>query len=102
LELSRNSGLSQNSLGLRLGLEKSTVSRLMGILEGRGWIERNRDRHDSRVIRLRLSPLGTRAARRLATTRQAKFAKVFDSIPREKRGEILESLSILTEVLRES
>ena len=40
LELSREPGLSQNSLAARLRLEKSTVSRIVTLLERRGWVGR--------------------------------------------------------------
>jgi DNA-binding MarR family transcriptional regulator len=101
LELSREPRISQNGLATRLRLEKSTVSRIAAILESRGWLERIRDKDDSRILRLRLTPLGSRIARNLAASRAAKFSKVFSAIPEHQRGSVLESLSILSEVLNE-
>jgi DNA-binding MarR family transcriptional regulator len=92
--------MSQNSLAARLGLEKSTISRLISILEDREWVHRARDKDDSRLVRLHLTALGARAAGRLATTRQQKFERVFDSIPRAERGGVLKALSLLAEALR--
>ncbi|HWT04391.1 MAG TPA: helix-turn-helix domain-containing protein, partial [Xanthomonadales bacterium] len=43
LEIAREPGLTQNGLAARLRLEKSTVSRLAGMLQRRGWIRRARD-----------------------------------------------------------
>jgi DNA-binding MarR family transcriptional regulator len=99
LELSREPRISQNGLAAKLRLEKSTVSRLAGMLERRGWLERSRDRSDSRVLRLRLTASGARAARNLATSRAQKFSRVFDAVPPDQRDSILKSLSILSEVL---
>jgi DNA-binding MarR family transcriptional regulator len=101
LELSREPRISQNGLAARLRLEKSTVSRIAAILENRGWLERTRDKDDSRILRLRLTPLGSRIAGNLAASRAAKFSKIFAAIPERQRGSVLESLSILSEVLNE-
>jgi len=101
LELSRQAAISQRGLAAKLQLEKSTVSRLAAILEKRGWLERKKDPMDSRVLRLRLTALGTRVARSLAASRTAKFSTVFAAIPPSKRAAVLESLSILSEALNE-
>jgi DNA-binding MarR family transcriptional regulator len=99
LELSREPRISQNGLATKLRLEKSTVSRLAGMLERRGWLERTRDKLDSRVLRLRLTAAGAKAARTLAASRAKKFSRVFEAIPPNKRDGVLESLSILSETL---
>jgi hypothetical protein len=40
--------------------------------------------------------------RRLAASREARFSKVFEAIPADKRDAVLESLSLLSEVLNET
>lgn len=55
--------LSQQALGGRLHLEKSTVSRLVGTLEKRGLVVRERDPADLRLWLLRLTAAGRGAAR---------------------------------------
>lgn len=101
-ELAREPGVSQNELAARLHLEKSTVSRLAKTLEQRGWLDRVRDEHDSRLFKLRLTAAGSKAVQRLAAARRARFAKVFNAVPAHRRGALLESLSLLSEVLSES
>jgi DNA-binding MarR family transcriptional regulator len=101
-ELARDSGISQNELAARLRLEKSTVSRLAKMLELRGWLDRLRDKGDSRLLRLQLTAAGSKVVRRLAASRRARFSKVFDAIPAHKRDALLDSLSLLSEVLNET
>lgn len=101
-ELARDPGISQNELAARLHLEKSTVSRLAKMLEQRGWLDRSRDKDDSRLRRLRLTAAGSRAVQRLSASRRARFAKAFDAIPAHKRNALLDSLSLLSEVLNEA
>jgi DNA-binding MarR family transcriptional regulator len=100
-ELAREPGISQNELAARLHLEKSTVSRLAKTLEQRGWLDRLRDKNDSRLLRLRLTAAGSKAVQRLSASRRARFAKVFDAIPAHRRAALLDSLSLLSEVLNE-
>jgi len=101
-ELANDPGISQNELSARLHLEKSTVSRLAKMLEQRGWLDRLRDKGDSRLLRLRLTTAGLKAVQRLSASRRARFAKVFDAIPAHKRDALLDSLSLLSEVLNEA
>jgi DNA-binding MarR family transcriptional regulator len=102
MELAQGAPLSQNDLAARLHLEKSTVSRLVGILESRGWIVRARSAQDGRTRELRLTDTGQQIAAELAEARRAKFARVFDAIPDAKRGVVFESLQILVEAMREN
>ncbi len=62
-ELAETPGLAQNDLADRLGLEKSTVSRLVGGLERRGWVRRDRDPENRRYLRLSLTDEGAATAR---------------------------------------
>lgn len=99
MELDRQDTLRQHELGTRLGLEKSTVSRLIGQLEGRGWIERQRSVADGRVTVLGLTSAGRQAAKQLATARAVFFARVLERVPDAKRRDLLDSLDLLVGVL---
>ena len=61
-ELAAAGSTSQQDLADRLGLEKSTVSRLAAGLESRGWLSRVRDDGNRRVYRLRLTDEGAAVA----------------------------------------
>jgi DNA-binding MarR family transcriptional regulator len=102
MELAHASPLSQNDLATRLQLEKSTISRLVGILESRGWIARTRSAQDARAREVRLTDAGRQMATDLAHARRAKFARVFGAIPEDQRGAVFESLQILVEAMREN
>ena len=99
-ELAQDAPLSQNDLAARLHLEKSTVSRLVGIMESRGWIARGRSAQDGRARELRLTDTGWQMTADLAEARRAKFARVFDAIPEAERAAVLESLQMLVEAMR--
>ena len=102
MELSRAETLVQKELVSRLRLEKSTVSRLVGLLEGRGWVERSRSPEDGRAVELTLTGAGRKMAEGIAEARRAKFAQVLEAIPQGERESVLESMKILEEAMRES
>jgi DNA-binding MarR family transcriptional regulator len=102
LEVAQEPGITQNGLALRLKLEKSTVSRLAGMLEKRGWIRRERDENDARFVRLALTQRGVNANINIAKSRAAKFRKIFDAIPPGRRNIVIESLSLLLEATNEA
>jgi DNA-binding MarR family transcriptional regulator len=64
-ELIEHPGIAQNELAERLGLEKSTVSRLVAGMEQRGWVSRNRDPANRRYLRLTLTARGDETAHRI-------------------------------------
>ena len=62
IDLSEIKALSQGELAQRLRLEKSTISRLVRQLMVRGWVERTPLPEDGRVMMVRLSEEGRKAA----------------------------------------
>jgi DNA-binding MarR family transcriptional regulator len=86
-ELSDAGTLSQRDLADRLGLEKSTVSRLAAGMERRGWLARERDQANRRLYRLRLTPEGRTAATRVGQDLHARHAALFAELtPAERAG----------------
>ena len=100
LEIAREPGLTQNGLAARLRLEKSTVSRIAAMLERRGWVRRDRDERDARFVRLHLTRRGVTANANIANSRRAKFDRILGAIPAHRRGDVVETLSMLLEVTR--
>jgi DNA-binding MarR family transcriptional regulator len=98
-ELAQEGELRQVELARRLRLQKSTVSRLVGQLTSRGWVERAPAPEDGRGVVLRLTPAGRNAAHRLADARREKFSRLLDAIPPDERAGVLHALGVLTEAL---
>jgi DNA-binding MarR family transcriptional regulator len=96
-ELDRDGPLSQQELARRLRLEKSTVSRLVGQLITRGWVQRGKRDGDARLVWLELTDAGRKAAGELAATRVAKCAGLLEAIPTDKRQTVIDALALLVE-----
>jgi DNA-binding MarR family transcriptional regulator len=84
-ELAEAGELSQQELAARLGLEKSTVSRLSAGMEDRGWLVRERDPANRRVYRLRLSDVGRDVADRIGAELRAHHAHLLARLTAEER-----------------
>jgi DNA-binding MarR family transcriptional regulator len=98
-ELDRHGQMTQTELAGRLRLEKSTVSRLVAQLIGRGWVRRADRDGDARLVWLELTPEGSRAAGELAVARAARFADVIRNIPAERRPAVIDALTTLVEAV---
>ena len=102
LELSRGSALTQQDLADALGLRKSTVSRMVGNLVERGWVERSRSPCDGRAWTLTLTASGEDAAASLAEARRAKMDRILARLPEKERDGVITALATLIEAIHES
>ena len=102
MELTQVVSLSQGELSQRLCLEKSTVSRMVGSLDRKDWIKRDRNPADRRIVEIQLTDVGKQTAATLSAARQVKFDKVLSAIPRDRQDDVIEALDILVEAIRES
>jgi DNA-binding MarR family transcriptional regulator len=97
VEIAREGRIRQVELARRLRLEKSTVSRLVTNLAGRGWVHRETADGDGRGVLLVLTDAGATAAARQADTRRDRLAALLDRVPEDQRATVVRALQILAE-----
>ena len=77
------------------GVAPPTITRLIGVLEQRGLVERVADAADGRVSRVRLTRRGVEQH----TTWRAEYLEWFDeklaALPREERANLVRSIDVL-------
>jgi DNA-binding MarR family transcriptional regulator len=101
-EMASSGPLAQWELAAALGLSKSTVSRLVGQLEERGWVVRDRaSEGDARVVALQLTPAGCAMADRIAGARRERMARLLARLPEDEREGVLHTLNVLVEAARD-
>ena len=100
-ELSDADLLSQQELARRLGLEKSTVSRLVAGMERRGWVSRARDPDNRRYFRLTLTSDGRSAAERVGQHLQSHHERLLGGLTPEERTALSTGLAALGRLLDE-
>ncbi|GEK21260.1 MarR family winged helix-turn-helix transcriptional regulator [Cellulomonas xylanilytica] len=98
-ELVEAGALSQQELAARLGLEKSTVSRLAAGMQERGWISRERDVDDRRLYRLQLTPEGRDVAERVGAELREHHGRLLVRLSAEERAALTVGLGALVREL---
>jgi DNA-binding MarR family transcriptional regulator len=100
-ELAEAPGLAQNDLAERLGLEKSTVSRLVTGLERHGWVRRDRDPANRRYLRLSLTAEGEATARRIGRHLHEHHRALLSGLTSSELEALAVGLSALARVVGE-
>jgi DNA-binding MarR family transcriptional regulator len=95
-------GLTQTDLARQLSLTKSTVSRLVDQLAGRGWAERQAGQADGRLRTIVLTAAGENVAAQVASARADRLARLLDRIPADERPAVLAALQVLVEAADEA
>jgi DNA-binding MarR family transcriptional regulator len=99
MEIDAAEELNLKDLASRLGLDNSTLSRTVESLVKDGLAERTPNAKDRRASVIRLNEKGRAARDRINSTWNRICRDMFHSIPREKHQPLVESISILAELL---
>lgn len=93
--------ITQKSLTDELHLDKSTTSRLVTQLVERGWVDRTPNPQDRREIHLELTAQGRQVLNQVSASALDHYARLWDHLPPEKRPQVIESLQLLTQAIKE-
>ena len=99
-ELADVEAMSQHELARLLGLEKSTVSRLVAGLVDRGWVSRERNQDNRRLYRLQLTHDGLAAARQIGIELHAQHTQLLSGLTPAERQGLAIGLAGIARVLR--
>lgn len=99
-ELHDRGPLTQRQLAAALGLQKSTISRLVDQLEGRDLARRSPNPDDGRSVLVALTDNGTIRAGRLARARRELFGDLIERLSVADRRTVIDGLTRLEEAAR--
>lgn len=99
LEVGAAGELNLKELAARLGLDNSTLSRTVESLVKDGLAERTPSAEDRRATMIRLNAKGREAHNRINSTWNRICRDMFRDIPPEKHKHLIESVSILADLL---
>ncbi len=85
-------GIEMSELARRLGLDNSTVTRLVFRLEKKGWVGRKQSKRDKRTIKVFLNTKGLVIQQEIEKKIESIGEKIKIEIDDEKRESILEYL----------
>jgi DNA-binding MarR family transcriptional regulator len=102
VEIGRAKKTSLNDLAQILSLDKSTMSRNINNLVNQGLVERKPDESDRRYIKLQLTDSGKEIFKTIEEGMNNYYENVLKSIPNSKRGQVIESLNLLLEAVKQN
>jgi Transcriptional regulators len=101
VEIGRAESLSLNSLAELLDLDTSTMSRTVNNLVQSRLAKRTADKKDRRCVCIELSQKGKALFEKIETDRNTYYTRIYESIPEEKRKQVLESMRLLIDAIHE-
>ncbi|MDF2804558.1 MAG: transcriptional regulator [Anaerocolumna sp.] len=95
VEIGREGKISLVDLANLLGLDKSTMSRTINNLVESELVHRDLDMENRRYVAIQLTEKGISVFRNIEETMEEYYISIFNTIPENKRNQVLESLEIL-------
>jgi DNA-binding MarR family transcriptional regulator len=90
---------SMSALSAALGVDLSTMSRNVSVLQREGYVGRSRNADDSRIVTVALTRKGANALETLRCDEKDVMAKLYNRIPFAKRAAALEGLELVRTAL---
>ncbi|MDF2858821.1 MAG: MarR family transcriptional regulator [Neobacillus sp.] len=102
VEIGRAKRIALIDLADLLGLDKSTMSRTINNLVEAGLAVRDLDAEDRRYITIQLTDSGKNVFENTEESMETYYKSIFSSISEDKREQVLESLQLLTDAVKEN
>ena len=89
-------GMSMSALAERLGLDNSTISRIIQHMEKQHWVTRNSSLRDRRVIKVSLTPTGKQVHYRLNEILETELRPLIESLEMDRQESLEQHLEELS------
>jgi DNA-binding MarR family transcriptional regulator len=97
----RHGPLTLGDLANLENVQPPSISRIVGALEGEGWVERTTDERDRRVSLVQTTATGRRELRQIRSERSAWLRRRLDSLDEADRRCLAEALPALERLLED-
>lgn len=98
--LQKSGNLTIGELGEKMYLACSTATDLIDRMERNDLVERERDPHDRRVVRLRIKTKGYKMLEEVMASRKRYLATVLEKVSEEDKKQMVYSLKQLDELMK--
>ena len=102
VEIGRVQKIALVDLAALLGLDKSTMSRTINDLVESGFVMRDLDAENRRYVTIQLTDSGAHIFENIEESMGQYYTSIFGSIPEDKRAQVLQSLQLLTDAVKEN
>jgi DNA-binding MarR family transcriptional regulator len=99
VEIGRKGKISLVDLASMLGLDKSTMSRTINNLVESNLVIRDLDMENRRYVIIQLTEKGSSVFKNIEESMYEYYNSIFNSIPENKRSQVIESLQLLKEAV---
>ncbi len=99
LSLPLNTTLKMNELSSAMGVDNSTMTRMVDQLVEKGLVLRKADEKDRRLVQIGLTPAGQKLYKELAAALDKFYQDSLDQIPAKERTVIIESMVKVNEAM---
>jgi DNA-binding MarR family transcriptional regulator len=99
--IDRHGPLTPSELAARERIQRPTVTRIVGLLEDRGLVQRTRDPHDGRSSLVALTSAGRDLLARGRTRKDAYLARRLRELDAQERATLQRAAAILERLLEE-
>ncbi|WFR54726.1 MarR family transcriptional regulator [Anaerocolumna sp. AGMB13025] len=102
VEIGRVKRISLINLADLLGLDKSTMSRTINNLVDVELVKRDIDEENRRYVTIQLTDKGVEVFKSIEDNMSGYYSGIFNSLPENKRDQVLESLELLVQSIKEN
>lgn len=102
VEIGRKKRISLIDLADLLGVDKSTMSRTINNLVEAGLVIRDLDAENRRYVIIQLTDKGVDVYKSTEESMEGYYTSIFRSIPKDKRSQVLESLQLLIDAVKDN
>lgn len=95
LELRNKDGMPMNDLSVKMNLNSSTMTRIVDTLVRDGYIDREKDLQDRRIVIVKLTAKGEASANELSQHLDAYYSNILSHLPVGEIDEVFRSVSHL-------
>jgi DNA-binding MarR family transcriptional regulator len=102
LAISENEGKSQTALVERTGVDRSTLSEMVGRLQTKGLVHRVRSKEDTRASAVKLTSAGRQVLKKAEPLARRVDATLLQALPANQRRQFLEALQSVVTTLQKA
>lgn len=95
IEIARNPDMALKDLAEKLGLDKSTMSRAVNNLVNKDLLTLETLPENRKFVKIGLTEKGQSLSTKIETASEEYYQSILDSIPENKRTQVIESIDIL-------
>ena len=102
IHINDNPHYTMQTLSDKMNLDKSTMTRILNILERDGYLVRYKDQNDKRIVMARLTDKGVQTTKSLEESTKAYYMKIVNNLPKGQVDDVLNAVSLMVDAFKKA